>query len=152
MRWESFPHRTRSCLKEAGWRPRRRVSLEAIISDLKSQGYEPPTAVVEFLGSFGGLLLIYPHYKVPTALDQCHFDAAGAARGVFRGLVSEWAARVGSELCPIGQAFHDHMTLTMTETGSVYAGFDDTLSFVAPSGIKAVEALCEGYPLHEVSP
>ncbi len=44
------------------------------------------------------------------------------------------------------------MTLTMTETGSVYAGFDDTLSFVAPSGIKAVEALCEGYPLHEVSP
>jgi hypothetical protein len=114
------------------------------VAALASDGYVVSPAVEKFLASFGGLSLSYPHYRDPTLADRCHLDAALAAENVFAEQVSYWSSRVGSELCPVGEAFSDHMTMVMTDDGAVYAGFDETLVRLGNSGTEALNTLCEG--------
>jgi len=134
----------RACLARAGWTAQRRTDIGPHLRQLEADGYAVSETVREFLARFGGLRLTYPHFRVPQENDSCHFDAAEAARGIFPATVAKWAEGVGEPLCPIGEAFSGHMTLVMTPSGAVYAGFEDTLVHVGDTPVDAINSLCEG--------
>lgn len=145
-----FGTRTQKCLDEAGWGRDRKIDVESMVAVLHADGYEISTTVREFLQRFGELVLNYPHYRNPALVDHCHFDAATAARNVFPQQVTAWTDTARKTLCPVGEAFHDHMTLVMSPDGQVYAGLDDYLYFVGPSPKDAIESLCEGREIAKV--
>jgi hypothetical protein len=132
------------CLARAGWTPQRHVDVAPYVRQLEEDGYTVPDAVRAFLSRYGGLRLTFPHFRVPTDEDSCHFDAAAAARRVFPTTVAKWSGGVGEALCPVGEAYGDHMTLTMTRSGAVYAGLDGTLIQLGDSPEQAINHLCEG--------
>jgi hypothetical protein len=140
----SFGARTQRCLHSAGWSETYQTDVSSLAKALESLGIPAFPALMTFMEHFGGLRLTYPHYRDPTVVDHCHFDAISAADGVFPDRLKSWEARIGAPLAPIGEAFHDHMTLLMTPAGGVYAGMDDVLCLIARSGEAAVGALCEG--------
>jgi hypothetical protein len=104
-----------------------------------------------FLREFGGLSISFPHHKVPDLVDDCHFDACHAASGVFPDRVAKWAGQVDEPLCVIGEAFRNHMTLVMGQSGAVFAGMDDLLLKIGDSGTDAIEGLCTGRAFQEIS-
>ena len=142
----------RESLGRAGWTRDRRIDIAPYVRQLEADGYTVFAVVREFLTRFGGLRLAYPHFRVPEHDDSCHFDAAEASQRISRYTVAAYTDALGKPVCPIGDAFHDHMVLMMTERGVVYAAFEDTLLRIADSGIDAINSLCEGQDDHEQIP
>lgn len=140
----SFSDRAYSVLAAAGWSPERAIDISDQVAALEGDGYTVFDSVRAFLARFGRMVLEYAHYKDPTRPDRATLDAVEAAAGVFPETVSSWSAALGQGVCPIGQAFSDHMTLVMAADGSVYAGYDDTLVRVGRSGEEAIENLTTG--------
>lgn len=142
----------RECLARAGWTRVRRIDITPHIRQLEADGYTVFEVVREFLTSFGGLRLTYPHFRVPEHEDSCHFDAAESSRRISPHTVARYAEAIGKPVCPVGAAFHDHMVLMMTERGIVYAAFEDALVHIADSGAEAINSLCEGRDDHDEIP
>ena len=147
-----FTPRTLGCLQSAGWIEKRRIDVTHVIEELKADGFLAPASVAEFLARFGNLRLSYPHSRVPTAIDDCHFDAIRAADGVFPERLKEWEDRIGKRLTPIGEANREYMILLMDSAGNVYMAMDDLLYRYADSGEEAINALCMGYDPKETVP
>lgn len=146
----SFSDRTLQCLRSAGWSSTYRSDASVAATTLSNLGIPVFPAFTSFIERFGGLRLTYRHFRDPTMVDHCHFDAVTAANGVFPDRLKSWEERIGGPLAPIGEAFHDHMTLVMTVAGEVFAGMDDVLCRIAQSGERAVDALCAGKEPEEV--
>lgn len=138
-------------LRRAGWTPARSANVDAIVDDLVTSGYEVSAVVIAFLRSFASLALSYPNFRDPTQPDGCHFDVIRASKNVHRATIDAWAERLGTQLLPIGEAFDEHMTLVMTEDGRVFGGYDDFLAFIGQDGEDAIEALCSGREIQEVT-
>ena len=143
---------SRDCLARAGWTRDRRIDIAPYVRQLEVDGYTVFEVVRGFLANFGGLRLKYPDFRVPEREDSCHFDAAEASQRISPYTVARYAEAIGKPVCPIGDAFHDHMVLMMTERGVVYAAFEGTLVRIADSGIEAINELCEGRDDHEEIP
>jgi hypothetical protein len=131
-------------LKSAGWTRDRAIDVKWMEAALRGEGYVVFDSVAKFLTAFGELRIAYQNYRDATVPDGCHFDAARAAEHVFREQVSYWSTLTDKELCPIGEAFNEHMTVVMAKDGSVYAGYDDHLVQLGRTGTEAIEALCTG--------
>lgn len=144
MTIEDLRPRTVRYLRAAGWDSNRRLDTAPVIAAMTREGYTVFPVVNDFLATFGNLSLSYPHYRNPTLTDRCHFDAALAAQNVFTEHVSYWSDRIGAPLCPVGEAFNDHMTVLMAQNGAVYGGFEETLVKLGNSGYEALNTLCEG--------
>lgn len=147
----SFSDRTLRVLTSAGWNPERVVEIDKQVRALEKDGYTVADAVRRFLSSFGLLRLEYAHYQDPTRPDHAHFDAAKAAANIFPEKVTNWSEIVGEELCPIGEAFSDHMTLAMGGRGAVYGGYEGTIVRVGSTEEEAIEALCSGVGPQKIS-
>lgn len=134
---------------KAGWQPRRSIITLAYRLRLFTEGYSWFPAVEQFLQEFGGLQIKFP---TEHGSDTLHFNASQAASGVYSDwALNNYAQRIGNgKLSVIGQAYSDHMTLYMTNTGEVYGGFDDFLCFIAESGKAAIEVICQGLPIQEI--
>lgn len=147
----TFSTATIALLHQAGWSEDRCVDTSEYEKCLKSEGYPIHAVVLDFLKSFGGLRLVYPHYRVPETNDEFWIDPIIAAADIYIERISEdYNERVGAKLCVIGEAFSRHMTVMMAPDGRVYAGYDDTLIHVGNSGTDAIEALCSGRDMPEV--
>jgi hypothetical protein len=72
--------------------------------------------------------------------------------GVYPDVLGDYGRRIGGEVCPVGEAFHDHMVLCMDGRGAVYGGYDSFLCRVGSSGEDAIEALCSGRTPEEMPP
>ncbi len=145
-----FSSKTLGRLREAGWREDRDVNTEPFRQQFRAEGHRTNKAALDFLQRFGDLELTYVHQRVPTAVENCHFDAARAATDVFSENVHFWEEKIGEAMCPIGEARSGYLTLLMTEKGEVFAGVDDLLFRVAPSGEEAINVLCEGRDFEDV--
>lgn len=147
----TFSAATIALLHQAGWSEERRIDISEYEKCLKAEGYPVLTVVVDFLERFGGLRVVYPHYRVPETNDEFWIDPMIAAADIYIERVSEdYNQRVGAHLCVIGEAFSRHMTVMMSPDGKVYAGYDDTLIRVGDSGIDAIEALCTGRDMPKI--
>jgi hypothetical protein len=146
-----FSSRTRSFLESAGWHASRSRPVDSEVRILRTEGYDVPTPVLDLLREFGGLKVTYPHAKVPAHDDNFVIDAELAMRGTFKAWIDEYQRRVGATtLTPVGQAARGYLVLVMADTGTVYAGYDDTLLIVGESADQAIENLCSGANLPEV--
>lgn len=148
-----FSENTLELLHKAGWSEDRRFSsADEYIKALETEDFYVSDAVKEFLSVFGGLSVRHPHAKLKEKIDYFHFDALKALSGGDPTWVSEeYSSRVGKKLCIIGEAFRRSMVLCMSEDKKVYAGIDEALFFVGKSPESAIEALCNGDDLKELS-
>ncbi|MGI8502881.1 MAG: SUKH-3 domain-containing protein [Hassallia sp.] len=146
----AFSAETRAWLQQAGWSENRCVDTSEYEKSLKLEGYPLDEVVLDFLKRFGGLRVVYPHYRVKNEKDELYINPTVAAAHIYPERVEEYNERVGAVLCVIGEAFSYHMTVVMAPDGKVYAGYDDTLIHVGDSGTDAIEALCSGRDMPEV--
>lgn len=148
---KDFSQRTLEVLYKAGWSEERFVDTSEYEKRLKLEGYPIYEVVVDFLKSFGGLRLVYPHFRVPQEQDEFIIDPILAAADIYAENVTEdYSERVGTALCVIGEAFSRHMTVMMASDGKVYAGYTDVLILVGNSGVDAIEALCRGQEMSQI--
>ena len=147
----TFSLLTLALLQRAGWSKDRHVDTSEYEKCLKSEGYPVHAVVVDFLKSFGGLILVFPHPRVPQEDDEFYINPTMAAEGIYPERVSEdYSPRVGAPLCAIGQVYSRHMTVIMDPNGKVYAGYDELLILVGDSGTDAIEAICSGRDMPEI--
>lgn len=109
-------------LKDIGWFENRRTNITYMKEYLTKKGYSWFPKVDDFFSEFGGL-----------KSEKLHFDPIEAEKGVDSSwILSDYANRLNkTELCIIGQAFNNHLTLFMTDSGKIYGGFDDFLCYIA---------------------
>jgi hypothetical protein len=86
-------------------------------------------------------------YQAMEAWERSDYYTAGYQG---RERVETYEARIGEQLCVIREAFKEHMALVMSNSGVVYAAYDDTLVRVGQSGEDAIEALCTGKELEHI--
>nr|WP_294950208.1 SUKH-3 domain-containing protein [uncultured Mucilaginibacter sp.] len=145
-----FTHNTKQSLINAGWYPERYVNIDFYKERLLEDNYKIFQKVEQFLHQYGGVSIKFQ--LLNGAADVLHFNAAKATGDVDPlWAQDDYYNRLGGkELCVIGQAYTDHMTVMMDEGGNVYGGFDDYLGFVARSGEEAIEAICSLIPIKEI--
>jgi len=148
-----FSKKTLELLHKAGWsEDRHSFPADKYIKALEDKDFYVSDAVKKFLSVFGGLLIRHPHAKLKEEIDYFHFDVIKAINSGDPTWVSEeYSSRVGKKLCIIGEAFRRIMVLCMSEDKKVYAGTDEALFFVGESPESAIEALCNGDDLKEIS-
>lgn len=134
------------CLEAAGWREGRDVDVEKYEAAYVLKGYPLNPHAVRFLREFGGLALVYPHFRDKTAMDGCNFRADEACAWD-RPWLRRYEQHLGQCIVPLGHAFRDHMLLVMAADGVMYACFEDTICKVGEEGRVAINALCEGREL-----
>lgn len=133
-------------LEAAGWREGRDIDVAQYEAAYVSKGYPLNPHAIRFLREFGGLALVYPHFRDKAAMDGCNFRADEACAWD-RPWLRAYEQHLGQCIVPVGHAFRDHMLLVMSEDGAVYACFEDTVCKVGEEGRLAINVLCEGKEL-----
>src|SRR5439155_11436712 len=146
MNLQNLSHAAKQRLAAALWDERNKVDPRAFVEENRSSGLFVGDRAVEFYEVFGGITLVFPHFRVLGEKDSCHFNSSRASDIGMRHTVSKYESAIGSRLSVIGVGFSDHMTLYMDEAGKVYGGFDDLLLRFGDSGVDAINAFCEGRP------
>ncbi|AFZ26624.1 hypothetical protein Cylst_4546 [Cylindrospermum stagnale PCC 7417] len=145
-----FSEETTTLLYHAEWHESWNIDTTEYKEVLESEGYSIYPTVMNFLSSFGGLHVKYPHKRVPRLEDDFHFNVPEAVANIYPERVKDYSDRVGVPLCIIGESNRVHMVLMMAPEGKVYAGYDEFMVFVGDSGVDAIEALCSGRDLVEI--
>jgi hypothetical protein len=132
-----------SLLADAGWHPGRSIDIAPYTSTLRRRGYPVFGVVRQFLSSFGGLSIRRP---TPISEDVLEFDPSHQVVHIFKARVTSYERIIGPQLCIVGSYLGGAFTVLMDEEGKVYSGADDTLRYVAESGVLAIEVLlsCQG--------
>lgn len=125
----SFLPEVKTCLKNAGWSPERRVSVTSIEKRMLDEGYEWFEEVSLFMESFGGLSI---NFRYEGRKADVQFDAVEAAKSFDSyWIIENYAKRIGkAHFCPIGLAYTEHLLLFMSNDGYVYGGFDEYLALI----------------------
>jgi hypothetical protein len=147
----NFSPKTLATLKRAGWHEDRHVDTSEYSEFLRATGVPVHQQAIQFWENFGGLRVVHPHSRVPSAEDYFEINPIQATRRTDIRNLRRFSERVGTPLCIIGEAFRGYMVLLMDATGRVYAGLDNLLKLVGSSGEEAIEALCSGQKLAPLS-
>jgi hypothetical protein len=134
---------TAEILYKAGWYIEREIDTVKYTEFLKKEGFEVNSAAVRFFAKFGGLEVLHPDHKIKGKNDKFIIDPM-IISNYHAERIMEYEERVGEKLTPIGKASNGYMVLTMSQTGKVYAGYDDFLLRIGLNGYEALETLCEG--------
>lgn len=146
-----FTEFTQNLLIDAGWVENRKVDINNDVKLLKAEGYHVSTNVVNFLEEFSGLRIKHPHHEKPEIIDEFHFIITEIVQNTYYNWIEEYSQRIQKKVCVIGEAYRGYMALMMCNKGAVYGGCDDILFKIGISGADAIEALCQGRELEEVS-
>lgn len=122
-------------LRANGWFPGRRVDASAGERALVAAGYSTWPELTALLLEFSGISI---PFKRHGRNDTVWFDAERAVSWADPASVHEYETRVGTQLAPIGYAYHDHMLLLAAEDGRVVGAYDDYVAEVGASPIEAV--------------
>jgi len=138
-------------LVESSWHEGRKIDTSLFKLVNLKDGYTWTEKVREFLEEFGNLRIDI--HREGTGPDFFHFDAVKAANDVDPSWIKKnYSERLnGDQLCVIGQAFSNHLTLMMAEDGKVYGGYDDFLTFLGDTGYQAIENICKGEKGSEIA-
>lgn len=128
-------------LKDMGWFENRRVDTALIKRYLTEKGYSWFPKVEAILCEFGGL-----------NSEKLHFDAIRAEKQVDSSwILDEYANRLNNnQLCILGQAFNNHLTLFMTDSGEIFGGFDDFLCYIAADPESAIVEIYSNTTFEEI--
>jgi hypothetical protein len=139
-----FSIEVRKKLVESLWYEGRKIDTGAFKFVSLRNGYFWTENVRHFLEEFGNLKIAINRESIGT--DFFHFDVVKAMNDFDpRWIKENYSRRLnGTQLCVIGQAFSNHLTLMMSEDGKVYGGFDDFLTLLGGDGRQAIENICKG--------
>lgn len=146
-----FSAKVKALLEEQGWHEGRVIDVNEFKETILKEGYTWIKSVEEFLKEFGELKISFTTGN--NTISNLHFDLIKAVDDIFFEWTKVYSERIGNiEVCPIGQAFNDHLTILMDKTGKVYGGYDQSLFFIGNSGEEAIERICSNGELIEVPP
>jgi hypothetical protein len=145
-----FAQKVKTAISKSGWFANRSFDISEFKDIALNDSYFWSLAVDSFMREFGGL---YITYERTSGDDVIHFDLKKAIDEIDRSWIEDYALKIKSkQLCVIGQAYSDHLTLIMDSNGKVYGGFDEELFFIGNSGEEAIEAICSDQKLGYVNP
>jgi len=128
-------------LLKSGWTSQRKINIEEILGILSSEGYKAGKHTLSILENFGNLEFEHPAFRVENELQKLHFNPIQACENIYRENVEDYEKRVGESLVVIGEAYDGYMTMMVSETGKIYGGYDDDLSFFGNSLAEALEVI-----------
>jgi hypothetical protein len=159
----TFSEKALTALNEAGWSEDRQIDITPFVEMLEKEGNVVFPVVADFLRSFGGLELSWPH---PTA-DSPSKLGWGERRvrlyilapydpGLVRIVPQFWLHRedelvLGVNLCSIGNC-GDGIDLLMAESGKVYGSYGETKFDLGNSGEEMIEIYAHWHPIHNPLP
>lgn len=132
---EYFPQPLADVLEAAGYRTGRKSGMP--VADMPVTGMHE--AAADVISRFGGLVLRFPHAKVPTTMDSLRFMFLFPEEGWY-----DKAA--GERLCPVGTACNDHMDVWVGESGAIYLSMDDVLLRMGRDVSSSLQAIVTGQP------
>ena len=135
---------TMNLLIKSGWNEDRNIDISEYEKALNKDGYYINSTIRKFLKEFGGLLVYHPHAKLKNEIDFFHFNPIESINSIFKERIESYEDRINEKLTVIGEAYSNHMALIMSESGKIYAGYDDLLLLIGNDYSKALETLCEG--------
>lgn len=134
-------HEIEKILLESGWFKGRNVNISNDKKCLEEDKYELSLLVEHFLHEYSGLTIKFE--TSPNGKDYLHFNVCKSVKDIDSRWVNEdYINRIPtSQLCPIGQAYNNHLTLFMDELGNMYGGYDDNLYFIGNTAYDAIQIL-----------
>jgi hypothetical protein len=128
-------------LQSMSWSESRRIDPAPFVAALEEEGYYVFPLAVSFIENFGGLSGKKPGYRIQESWKEVHFDPCRAIQNIYRERVVEYESRTGESLVTIGESDNMHMTLLISETGRMLAGYDDELFLLGNNPIEGLNAL-----------
>jgi hypothetical protein len=140
---------TINLLEQAGWKKERKIDISNYIAHLEKEGYKVNDFAKVFLSEFAELKVIHPHHKIKEYFDSFIINPLKFTNYTL-DTVKEYEERVNESLTPVGDASNGYLILTISESGKVYAGYDDFLQRIGCNGYEAIMTLCEGIEENKV--
>jgi len=155
MPWDyhNLTPKTKAILERSGWYPDRKIPTENFRMANESLGTQFFEVAELFLSSVGGLTLEYPHFANPSAFSNCCFDPIAACDRANIQRIRLYERHLNTPLCVIGEENHGYLTVLITKSGEIYAGYECDLITVGDTPAVALNNLCSGreLPVVEVS-
>lgn len=128
-------------LFNSGWTIGRKADISKEKKCLNKENYILTPIVEIFLQEYGGLTIYFK--TISEQEDFVHFDVCRAIKDFDKQWIcDDYMNRISSSnLCIIGQAYSNHLTLLMDEFGVVYGCYDDLLYLMGKSGEVAIKNL-----------
>lgn len=138
---------TERVLRNAGWRPGRKIDTSVWRDRLQMSGFVWTEAADRFLSEFGGLVINHRGPGISCAREPFEFDPLLAEGEDDR--FAEWAIVLGEPLSPIGVLDHGRFFLGISRSGEIYLVETWLASF--GSGQQALKALVLGIAPREIN-
>ncbi|MGW6613596.1 SUKH-3 domain-containing protein [Streptomyces erythrochromogenes] len=135
-------------LRDAGWHPQRRISVEPWLGALWQEGYVPNLRAEEILVALGGLVVEPVSQSGPNFSNDepFNFDPISAGSGQ-RGLASEIEGVLGGRYFPIGE-WLSYSSVFVGDDGRVVAAGLGWIWEMGSTFEEALElAVCADRPL-----
>ena len=139
-----FSVKCQQYLLNAGWYSSRKIGTLKATLFLLFSGYKIIPYLNSFITEFGGLEI---NYKTENGAEFLfHFDIYKAVRDFdIKWIKEDYLNRVNEKnLCVIGQAFSNHVTLMLSDSGKMYGGYDENLFLIGINVHDSIEFLCSG--------
>ncbi|MFI5641019.1 SUKH-3 domain-containing protein [Streptomyces goshikiensis] len=113
-----FPSQVDSVLREAGWRPGRRVDAEPWLTTFEAEGLRRHAMADAFLGEFGGLAVHISGPGISRAREPFELDPMLCVGEGDRFL--EWGEEIDKAIFPVGVHDEGRFFLGIDELGELY--------------------------------
>jgi hypothetical protein len=141
--------RSIKALTAMSWFEDRRIDPSIWIDYLeKEEGYVVFEAAANFLRRFGGLEGTMPPSLSPV--EKVHFNPIKAAETIYRDKVVAYEQRVKERLVIVGESNNSHLTLMISESGRLFAGYDDYLFLLGDDELEGLNKLFSGAKFAQV--
>jgi len=150
---KELSERTREFLTLAGWSAERHIDITPYVSALESEGYVINPFAKKFLEQFGGLVGKQPAYRARDEFENIHFDPIKVCEGIFRSCIETYEEKIKETLVVVGEAHDEHLTLTISESGKMYATYGSYFTLLGNDYIEGLDALflCKKTPEIDMS-
>lgn len=136
-----FSPYTIEILYQNGWTESRQINTAPYTIYFEETQQPKSEAIINFLGSFGGLELKYPNKKALNIMSSCDFDPIEGHKIISTESLNDYARHwILKPFCVIGLLVHDVMI--MTQLGEVYSLFDHYVYKLGNTGEEMIENIC----------
>ncbi len=138
-----FTPLTDQCLRAAGWFPGRQVDILPASRLLETDGYTIFPVAGAFIAEFNGLRINVLNRR-GRKYELLELDAIVAAKGESKSkLQVAIPAVVGTQLCPVGEAYSGYTTLSIGADGRVFFSYDTFVHLAGATADQALDNICE---------
>jgi hypothetical protein len=133
----------------AGWLENKSRDVEPFKNTYKKERYTILPAALRFLEQFGGLEGEH-RANHGEKKSRFTFDACQAAEDIPKERVDVYALRFGQALIPVGEIDSGHVTLLISDSGSLLGGFDNYLWLLGNTVEEGLNTIFESRNYNEL--